>query len=373
MMPSASYLLTLNATEGFLQVAIGGAPEALVREVEHTSFTQTPSLQSVLPHGASTGPTVEKEEAKKLAETPKTMTIAAAAPAPRFSGAKVKKRGGGVLCAQEWRLPAQGAELLAPVLKNITQQLRIDINQISHIACVVGPGSFTGIRLITTSAAGLSQATGAKMGGIPYMSLLARNAFSLLGNVFAPETIFWVVTHARRNLVHAQGFMLVASESTPLPESLVKEPSVKGPVAKKTPMKEFSGEEWPCTQGSMVGAVVRAVSAIHVLSLDELISLTTASSAPCVLLGSGITRNKDFLEKGYAAVSPSPVILGSLFDSPQASILFEMACEISFSHKELSPYYVRASDAEEALADIAAKLGLNTDAALSAYGALQKD
>ena len=47
MMPSASYLLTLNATEGFLQVAIGGAPEALVREVEHAAFTQTPSLQSV--------------------------------------------------------------------------------------------------------------------------------------------------------------------------------------------------------------------------------------------------------------------------------------------------------------------------------------
>ena len=202
------YLLVLNATEGFLQLAIGDAPERLVLargknaledgtgQAQKSAGSQS-GADSVHPPQAEDG-SLAFVSCSDLATSPK----------------RLRKRGATPLkYSQEWRLPSQGTELLAPALRDVAARLGITMAQISHIACVTGPGSFTGIRLTTTSAGGLAMATGALMGGLSYLPLLALNASTVLQGVLRPHAVLWVVTHARRDLVHAQAFEVVPATS----------------------------------------------------------------------------------------------------------------------------------------------------------------
>ena len=86
-----------------------------------------------------------------------------------------------LLCAQEWRRAERATEILAPALRDICAALDVRLTDFRRIACVRGPGSFTGIRLVLTTA-------------------VLRRAL-LYG---AP---LWVLTHARRNQVHCQPFV----------------------------------------------------------------------------------------------------------------------------------------------------------------------
>ena len=73
----------------------------------------------------------------------------------------VLEQEGSLACAQEWSAPSKGTELLTPALADAFQRLGIMPSDISRIACVAGPGSFTGLRLALTTAAAFRRATGA--------------------------------------------------------------------------------------------------------------------------------------------------------------------------------------------------------------------
>ena len=109
------------------------------------------------------------------------------------------------LASQEWHRPERATEILAPALADMLQRLGLRPSDLRRIACVRGPGSFTGIRLVLATAAALRRAGKARLAGLDYMQALATSAVMARGMLWGGQV--HVLTHARRNLVHYQPFM----------------------------------------------------------------------------------------------------------------------------------------------------------------------
>lgn len=257
-----------------------------------------------------------------------------------------------MLTAQAWHAPGQGAELLAPALNDALRRLRISAGDIARIACVCGPGSFTGLRLAAASAAGLARATEALQAGIEYLPLLAASALARLGGLADDDKrglLLWVVTHARRQLVHMQGFMPV------------REDPAAPDTARRHTLLPFT-RIMVCTPQEAAQAVLAGQSA-----------RTRAGEEPAraLLLGSGLSRNRaafteipgapeaqDRHGQGGIAACP-PHLLPADFDHPTPETLLHLATLQSYSCEDVPPLYVRPSDAEENLERIALALHLD--------------
>lgn len=217
---------------------------------------------------------------------------------------------GALACAQEWSAPSKGTELLTPVLADTFQRLGVMPADIGRIACVAGPGSFTGLRLALTTAAAFRRATGALVA--PLNALQALAASVPFGPLFEREIRVRVVTHARRGLVHGQDFLFAPGSALPVP---VGEPAMW---------------ELPAAVGG---------------------------PRPDVMLGSGVARNLPALQELFG--SSAPVFLPALIQPvPQALLDLTLALpESAWVAKDIDPLYLRPCDAVDNLASIAAKRG----------------
>lgn len=217
---------------------------------------------------------------------------------------------GSLACAQEWSAPSKGTELLTPVLADTFQRLGVMPADIGRIACVAGPGSFTGLRLALTTAAAFRRATGALVA--PLNALQALAASVPFGPLFEREIRVRVVTHARRGLVHGQDFLFAPGSALPVP---VGEPAMW---------------ELPAAVGG---------------------------PRPDVMLGSGVARNLPALQELFG--SSAPVFLPALIQPvPQALLDLTLALpESAWVGKDIDPLYLRPCDAVDNLASIAAKRG----------------
>ncbi len=239
-----------------------------------------------------------------------------------------------LLAFQAWHAPAQGAELLAPALHAAFARLRITPAHITRIACVRGPGSFTGLRLTLATAAGFGRAAGALLAGLDYLPLLAANAAAHINSELfprpegsSPQAFFWVLTHARRQLVHMQKFVAgKEGEPRPLTDILICSPT----------------------------DAARVILAAH----DS-----RAAFAPSMLLGSGLTRHREIFTSAFrtsaTAQTPPPACLSPLFDHPTPESLLKAAAAQAYATADIVPLYVRHADAEENLERIALSLGLD--------------
>lgn len=224
--------------------------------------------------------------------------------------------GAELLAAQDWQATAQGVEILASALKTMLETLKLTPRHIGRIAAVNGPGSFTGLRLAITTAAGLARAIGATQAPLPYLPLLAANAVELYRDSGERRRLdeIWVLTYARRELVYAQRFM----------------PQVN---------------------------IIKPKSDILVLTLQEAVAVLAERAT--TICGSGLSKNRAF----FAEALPNARLLGPLCDQPSASFLLSVALKATYEHADILPLYSRGSDAEENLPQIAERLGLDPEAA----------
>lgn len=227
--------------------------------------------------------------------------------------AESEKTGWSLRACQEWQVQ-RTISYGAPGLKHLLDSLDKTPSDLSHIACVLGPGGFTGLRLSLSLAEGIAVAGGQKLAGLEYLSLLARPVTSSL-----PGTTF-VVTHSRRRQVYFQAFT--------------------------------AGAHAPVSLCAPADAKLDTLSGLMAEALRN-----APSDHPVQLLGSGLRRNADFFaplaeERGWN-------ILPALWDTPRPDTLVEAASDASYGNGPLAPLYLRGSDAEENLEQIAQKRGLD--------------
>ncbi len=211
-----------------------------------------------------------------------------------------------LFCVLEQHAPSQGAELLTPLLADGLRRAGLAPKDIGRVACIVGPGGFTGLRLALTTAAGLRRAVGTKTAGINYLQALAAGLCEI------PGTRARVLTHARQGLVHAQDFLL--TETLPVPLS---EPA--------------------------------AVSLEQAACIEE--------NPPSLVMGSGLDRNRDFFEAAFASAAQRPRLLAPRWSTPVPAALLDLARAAEYRDEDLAPLYLRPCDAEENLDALAARRG----------------
>jgi len=208
------------------------------------------------------------------------------------------------LAAQEWNVPGQAVRFLAPGIRQLLDGLGLGAGEIRRIACVLGPGSFTGLRMSLALAEGLACGNGAQLAGIGHLELLAREAAETCpGAVLA---LAW----SRRGQLYAQAFQ----------ESVALTPP----------------------------------QVVHVTELDAFLATLPR---PLFVLGGGLRRNLPAFEE-LAEADFSLRLLHRDWDAPRPQTLLTLAAQAHFGPGPLEPVYLRASDAEDNLAAIAAGRGL---------------
>ncbi len=205
--------------------------------------------------------------------------------------------------------PGRTMKFLVPTIHAGLQHLKLDLKDLTGIACTRGPGSFTGIRIVLATLEGITHGCDLPVCGLDYLPLLAAD----IPCPFPAET--WVLTYARRAQVYIQGF-------------------------------------------SMPGLIPLAPP--RACTLDEAAGTLCARTAPLLVHGSGLKKNRAFFQE---CLPDTAHLLGQRCD-PSPGTLLEAALNGTFSREPLMPLYLRHSDAEDNLASLARKRGISLEEAL---------
>ncbi|MGE9984623.1 tRNA (adenosine(37)-N6)-threonylcarbamoyltransferase complex dimerization subunit type 1 TsaB [Desulfovibrio sp. SGI.169] len=233
-----------------------------------------------------------------------------------------------LLCAQEWRRAERATEILAPALRDICAALDVRLADFRRIACVRGPGSFTGIRLVLSTAAALRRAGRARLAGLDYLQALATSAALRRGLLYGAP--LWVLTHARRNQVHCQAFVSY------------------GPLIPAQPL-----------------------TAVELCPPDE--ALRRIAERPGHVCGSGLARNPAVFAPARTGSGPAGAEEARVMPeltSPDMAALCLLARHGDYFSRDLEPAYVRSCDAADNLPQLAERQGMDGGEAVSALDAL---
>ncbi|MBO4301367.1 MAG: tRNA (adenosine(37)-N6)-threonylcarbamoyltransferase complex dimerization subunit type 1 TsaB [Desulfovibrio sp.] len=240
-----------------------------------------------------------------------------------------------LICAQQWHRPERGVEILTPALALMCRTLGIKPTDFRRIACVRGPGSFTGIRLVLSTAASLRRTGQAQLAGLDYMQALATSVAQRRSLPYGVR--IWTLTHARRNLMHCQLFVSYGPRIPAQPLDRVE---------LRTPQEALR-------------------------YLQESIE----SQVTCVwVCGSGLVRNRSVFQSldGMGEL-PLPVDsrMVALPDLtlPDNAALCLLARHGDYLDEDVEPLYVRPCDAVENLPQLARRMGMTGEDACAALKA----
>jgi len=211
--------------------------------------------------------------------------------------------------------------LLAPALAQAFAGLGLNRpalrERLAGIACVRGPGNFTGLRLSLSTALGLGRSLGAPLAGLDYLPLLAAGPCAM-----APGSGWqsvYVVTHARQGEVYLQGFAC-DSEAPAFPRPLA-------PAA--------------------------------TLPLQQAVEVLEQAAGPCAAVGGALAQHAAI----FAPLATKGVtLLAAQWRHPQPWALLAHAAAATYGSEPVAPLYLRVSDAEENLPQIARKQGQDPEA-----------
>ena len=208
---------------------------------------------------------------------------------------------GQVMFSEEVLCPGQSIRHLPTTIERALRVWNMDARDLAGIACVRGPGSFTGLRIAHAAMHGLSRPLAIPMAGLEYLEILAAQA-----EPFVQNRELWILTYARKGQVYIQGF----------------------------------------AAGSALGPVrPLPVAAARAMLRDR--------PAGIFLLGSGLRKNPDQFVLSGSAVLPQTL------DTPLPLALLAAACSAAYSGLTPQPLYLRKSDAEENLEAIATSRGID--------------
>lgn len=212
---------------------------------------------------------------------------------------------GEVVFSEEVLCPGQSIRHLPTAIERALRVRAMEARDLAGIACVRGPGSFTGLRIAHAAMHGLSRPHAIPMAGLNYLEILATQA-----TPFVHGQELWVLTYARKGHVYVQGFT---------------------------------------AQG--------ALGPVRPLSVGTAQALLQGRPAGIFLLGSGLRKNPELASLPHAAALPR------ILDTPQPLSLLTAACEAAYSLRAPQPLYLRKSDAEDNLESIATARGISADEA----------
>lgn len=225
-----------------------------------------------------------------------------------------------LLASRQWTVPGQSVKFLLPGLKEALDGFGLTTKDIAKVACVRGPGSFTGLRLVLAAAEGIAAGNDLPLAGLDYLPLLASTPSKLLNGPLH------VLTYARRGLVYLQSF------SCP-------------DLIEQVPLGAYS--------------------------LEDAAAIISESGNQATLMGTGLRKNPEFFTE-LSASNPGYTLLDGEYDNPSPEALLSTAAKAVYSEESIDPIYVRASDAEENLPFIARKRGLDPEEARKRLDELQK-
>jgi len=228
--------------------------------------------------------------------------------------------GGEILESFDEHCPGRMNEVMAPAVADMHG--RHD-GGLKRVACVRGPGSFTGLRLGLAFCTGLCLARRLPMAGLDYLPLLAATAFASSEHANETENSdeVHVVTHSRTARVYHQGFVRGSEGHGAACTSL-------------GPPRDFAVQD---ARDVILGRV---------------------RSARVVVLGTGVRRNAE----AFAGLNNATLLP---LENPTPEALLSAALAAAYDGPPVDALYLRGSDAEENLAVIAAKRGLTEEEALA--------
>ncbi len=219
-----------------------------------------------------------------------------------------------LLYQYEYNSPKNGMDSLFSLLAKACEQIEINPNQISHLACVSGPGNFMGIRLtaLLTSVFFLCDKENKFQAGLDYLQCLALNIEG------KQDEIVKVLTNATKTGVHCADYSY----------------NEHGLPIQITPLRLID---------------LPKNGKIH----DEF------NQKPNYILGSGV----ELLGEHYKNMYPESNLLGNEYNNPSLLSLYKMIKVANWTKQNISPIYLKKCDALENLDAISLKQGQNPEKA----------
>ncbi len=221
-----------------------------------------------------------------------------------------------LVCSTVWALQDRATELLAPSLERMFALSGKNFSELRRIGCVRGPGSFTGIRLVLATASALRRTTSAQLAALDYMQALATT-LAMQEHLLYGRNI-WIVTHARRDLVHCTPFL---------------------------------------SYGPVIPAV--ALRPVELLSpdqvLEQLVSCAADSNEPVLVAGSALARQKGFCA-ALEALKDRGIATRSLV-RPSIDALRLLGRHGDYFPRDVEPLYIRPCDAVDNLPSLSMRMG----------------